>query len=87
MNFVFYTQVNEEESIVCYDSIYVQYNASNVTYELMTATGDMMPIVIVEQTPIDLIFDSCVHRSIMPRNGFLIDVSLAGKLTLLERTL
>ncbi len=76
-----FKQVKEESIVVCDDSIYIQYTASNVSYELMRATGDALPIVIVEQTQIDLIFDSCVHRSIMQRNGFLIDVSISGKLT------
>ena len=37
-----------------------------------------MPLVMLENQSLDIVFGSCVHNSLVKRDGFLLDVSITG---------
>ncbi len=64
--------------MICQDKFYIEHRINNLTHELMSATDDLMPIVMVEDNTMDVKFRQCAHNSIINYEGFMIDVSLTG---------
>ncbi len=76
-----YQQVGFGESPTCQDKVYVQHKVGNVTYEVMSATGSLMPIVMLADRQTDVILETCVRDSYMQRDGVMLDITTTGQST------
>ncbi len=67
------------DEVICSDAFYIEYNEGNVMNELVRATGKVMPLVMLGETPLEVTFEACIEDSFLEHDGFLLNVSLTGE--------
>ncbi len=66
------------DDVICEDSLSVGYYHNNLFYEILRATSDVMPLVMLEHPELEIRFQSCIHDSIIIHDGFSLDVAFTG---------